>query len=177
MFGGTVAPSGYVACNGATYATSGAGGLPVLFAAIGYTWGGSGSSFKVPLITDRAPVGAGNSYTVGQLVGTSQVTLTAGMLPAHTHSITDNGHVHPAYTNEVGPSDQFIYTMNTSTGNVLAIPLTGNAGGGAILVGNGSSNNIHSAATGIIINSSPAPTQSVPTVPPSAAVLFIIRAY
>ena len=47
-FAGSSAPNGWIACNGASYST---GTYPNLYAVIGYTYGGSGSSFNVPDIT------------------------------------------------------------------------------------------------------------------------------
>jgi hypothetical protein len=45
VYGGTVAPTGWLLCDGSTYTTS---SYPGLFAIIGTTYGGSGGSFKVP---------------------------------------------------------------------------------------------------------------------------------
>lgn len=44
-YAGAAAPAGWVLCNGGSYATS---AQPALFAAIGYTYGGSGANFNVP---------------------------------------------------------------------------------------------------------------------------------
>jgi hypothetical protein len=48
MYGGTVAPAGWLLCNGGSYSTT---LFPALFAVIGYSYGGSGSSFNVPSLS------------------------------------------------------------------------------------------------------------------------------
>lgn len=57
-FGGTIAPTGYLACDGSSYLTA---TYPTLFAAIGYTWGGSGANFLVPNLLTRVTAGAGGA--------------------------------------------------------------------------------------------------------------------
>lgn len=47
-YAGTVAPAGWLLCNGVSYATT---LYPALFAVIGYTYGGSSGSFSVPTYT------------------------------------------------------------------------------------------------------------------------------
>ena len=44
-YAGSSVPSGWLLCNGFTYSTA---TYPDLYSAIGYTYGGSGSSFRVP---------------------------------------------------------------------------------------------------------------------------------
>lgn len=163
MFGGTAVPSGYVLCNGASYLTA---TYPSLFAAIGYTWGGSGANFTVPNLVDRSPVGANNIFSVGQLSGATQVTLTAGMLAAHSHSISDPQHSH------------------TSPGGIqFAVGLTGS---GPYMIGNSFAGpnfitfagSTSPASTGISgTNLSSSPSQAVPLYHPVSGVNFIIRAY
>lgn len=94
MFAGSTAPAGWLICNGqavsrTTYAK--------LFSVIGTTWGtGNGSStFNIPDLRGRAPIGAGTgsgltARTLGATVGEENHTLSAAEsgLPAHTHSFT-----------------------------------------------------------------------------------------
>jgi microcystin-dependent protein len=60
--------------------------------------------------------------------------------PGHSHtaasvgSSSDSGHIHPTYLYETGTTNQGVVSMPTTTGNVYAIPYTGNAGAGALLV-------------------------------------------
>jgi microcystin-dependent protein len=107
MFGGTVAPAGYVLCNGASYATA---AQPTLFAAIGYTWGGSGANFNVPNFIDRVPRGSATPGTTG---GSATHTHT---LSAHTHSVAAHTHTLSAHTHtsashaHTGPSHSHAHT-------------------------------------------------------------------
>ena len=92
-FAGTAAPTGWLACDGAsvsrtTYAD--------LFAAIGTTWGSqSGTTFNVPDLRRRILLGAGGSVpagtngpanTVGSVDGDESIVLAAANLPAHSHA-------------------------------------------------------------------------------------------
>ena len=97
-FGGTVAPTNYLMCQGqslsrTTYAT--------LYAVIGTVYGAvDGSHFNLPDLRNRLPMGSGGSYGLGT-TGSGSVTLSSGNLPGHTHSFsagTDNqgSHGHSA---------------------------------------------------------------------------------
>jgi len=88
-FGFNFAPLDWAMCNGQM--------LPIaqydaLFNLLGTTYGGDGvNTFGVPNLQGRVPIhqGTGKFTTViGQVMGSSQITLTAAQLPAHTHMIT-----------------------------------------------------------------------------------------
>lgn len=98
MFGGSVAPSGWLICDGSivsqsTYAS--------LFAVIGSTFntGGEGAgNFRLPDFRRRTAVGAGGtgSATLGNALGNSggaeSVTLTTNEMPSHDHGgVTGSG--------------------------------------------------------------------------------------
>lgn len=57
---GVNAPPGWLACDGSIYPTS---TYDLLFAAIGYTYGGSGGGFNVPDLRGRATAGADTMQT------------------------------------------------------------------------------------------------------------------
>ena len=82
-------PTNWLICNGASLTT--AAPYDKLFAAIGYTYGGSGANFNLPNLTNAFPMGAG---TLGATGGAATVTLDATMIPAHAHPITDVAHNH-----------------------------------------------------------------------------------
>lgn len=94
MFAGSSAPSGWLLCNGAAVPRTGI--YADLFAVVGTTYGvGNGSTtFNVPDLRNRAPVGSGSSYTLGQEFGltTDSFTIGTGNLPPHTHTL--NNHTH-----------------------------------------------------------------------------------
>ena len=84
-------PKGFADCNGQL--------LPIsqntaLFSLLGTTYGGDGkSTFALPDLRDRVPVGAGqgpgrSDYIEGQSGGEYAHTLTIGEMPSHTHTVT-----------------------------------------------------------------------------------------
>ena len=84
-YGGGTAPDGFVMCDGSTYSTTGV--QAPLFAIIGHAFGGSGTSFKVPNLQGRVPVGAnGATFAgLGSTGGEETHTLTESEMPSHGH--------------------------------------------------------------------------------------------
>ena len=102
MTAASAAPSGWMLCNGSavsrtTYAD--------LFTAIGTTYGvGNGSTtFNLPDLRGRVPVGTDSSQTefdaLGETGGAKTHTLTEAQLPSHTHSIN---HDHASFSTTDG---------------------------------------------------------------------------
>jgi microcystin-dependent protein len=101
QFAGAAAPSGYLLCQGQTLSTT---TYANLFSAIGYTYGGGGSDFKVPDLQSRIPVGKGPDTefdSLGETGGAKSVTLTSSQIPAHSHpnvlssnTVASSGHAH-----------------------------------------------------------------------------------
>ncbi|WP_243049674.1 tail fiber protein [Dyella sp. RRB7] len=90
VFVGQVMPSGYAfapknfaLCNGQT--------LPImqnqaLFALLGVQFGGNGTTtFMLPDLRGRTPIGSNAAYPVGTATGAETVSLTTQTLPQHTH--------------------------------------------------------------------------------------------
>src|ERR1700755_2995887 len=77
-------PKGWAECNGQT--------LPInqnqaLFSLLGTTYGGNGqTTFGLPNLQGRAPVPAGQGFTLGQAAGEPAHTLTGNEMPQHTHT-------------------------------------------------------------------------------------------
>jgi len=136
-----------------------------LFALWGTTFGaGDGSTtFVLPDFRSLHPKGAGGVISLGAIAGSSVVTLTTGQLPAHSHGVTDPGHVH---RERVG---------NGANAFILA------AGGGANpTVANGTTtntvaNNTGSATTGITIDNTGS-GNPISTAQPSIGVHYIVYA-
>lgn len=93
LFAGTTAPNGWLICDGSavsrtTYAN--------LFSVIGTTYGtGDGSTtFNIPDLQGRVPVGLDSSDTsfdtIGETGGEKTHTLTTDEMPSHNHSLLGN---------------------------------------------------------------------------------------
>lgn len=91
LFACNFAPRGFMACGGQM--------LPIaansaLFSLLGTVYGGNGTStFGLPDLRGRAAVGIGqapglSNYSLGEVTGTENVTLSAAQLPQHTHAAT-----------------------------------------------------------------------------------------
>jgi microcystin-dependent protein len=127
-------PDGWIPCNGSSYNGTQEIYKP-LWLLIGLTFGGSGqSSFKVPNLGARIPVGvksttsgSGLDGPVGAWDGATSVTLSGSQtgFPSHGHSSTwdgstgDPGHDHPAnysaHTHYVGYNNQTTQTKSANT--------------------------------------------------------------
>ena len=119
-FAGTVAPENYLFCDGSavsrtTYAT--------LFGVIGTTFGaGDGSStFNLPDLSGRVPLGVSQAHALGSTGGSETVTLTESELPAHVHEVPQHGHADtigattPAFSHSI-TQPAFNYTASGSSG-------------------------------------------------------------
>jgi microcystin-dependent protein len=83
-FAGNFAPRGWALCNGQTLAIS---GNAALFSLLGTTYGGNGTTtFALPDLRGRIPIGEGSGYTLGDRYGVENHTLTLAEMPAHTHT-------------------------------------------------------------------------------------------
>jgi microcystin-dependent protein len=126
-WGSASIPSGFLLCDGTSYATA---SYAALFAVIAYTYGGSGANFNVPDLRDRTVVGvsSANSKTLAQGIGantvtptgnisgsTGSTTLTTQQIPSHSHS-TSVGSMSNGWYSQMG-------------GAALAMS-SGSAGGG-----------------------------------------------
>lgn len=106
MFGGDVAPAGYLLCDGTAVSRT---VYPELFAAISTSWGpGDGtSSFNLPLIQDRIPVAKGSAAWANALAKTGGskdlVVVSHAHDIGHSHSVAQ--HQHSADHNHAASSD------------------------------------------------------------------------
>jgi len=124
-YAGTVAPSGYLNCNGAAVSRT---VYANLFAAIGTVWGvGDGSStFNLPNLSRRTTIGSGGTSTstisniVGSTGGAETHTLITSEMPAHTHTV-------PTNTSNFSASSGRAITGASSAG---VDPITSSMGGG-----------------------------------------------
>lgn len=159
----------YLICDGRSLPTTDTR-FTDLFAIIAYKFGGSGTSFNIPDLQDRVPmgkrwsgpsiyppVGGVDTRTLGYKLGEGAHLLTINEIPAHVHPITDKSH-HHTY-----PLGQF----------------QAQSGGGGI-GGSGAASNSSDSFTGITSTdnntaSAPGVGQTHNNVQPSLVLNFIIR--
>lgn len=93
MYAGPNAPNGWLLCRGQAVSRT---AYSDLFAVIGTTYGaGDGSTtFNLPDLRDRVPIGVGSSYLLNDYGGatshyhtTGNVTLDINQVPSHNHNI------------------------------------------------------------------------------------------
>ena len=131
MSGFNFAPKNFAFCDGQL--------LPInqyqaLFSLLGTQYGGNGTStFALPDLRGRVPLGADGTYTQGRAGGTSGVTLNSAQLPPHNHGFVGtsatgtsraptNGLyasalVEPVYTASSGPQVQMASQTISPTGD------------------------------------------------------------
>jgi microcystin-dependent protein/outer membrane murein-binding lipoprotein Lpp len=83
-YGASNAPTGWLLCDGAAVSRS---TYAALFGVVGTTYGAGDASttFNVPNLVERFPLGHTN--LLGVASGVSSVTLTIDQIPAHTHNL------------------------------------------------------------------------------------------
>jgi microcystin-dependent protein len=87
LWPGDFIPKGWAACDGQLLPVR--GGYTSLFSLIGTQFGGDGTTtFALPDLRGRTPIGASPKQAVGTTGGQQQVTLTMANLPAHNHLVT-----------------------------------------------------------------------------------------
>jgi microcystin-dependent protein len=85
VFAGNFAPRGYLFCNGALLSIA---QNTALFSILETTYGGDGqTTFALPNLNGRAPIGTGNSttgqsYVLGEVGGAFQTTLLSANMPS-----------------------------------------------------------------------------------------------
>lgn len=116
-YGGSAAPDGTLACDGAAYNT---GDYPDLYAVIGTSYGNNGAgTFRVPDLRGRTAIGAGtgsglSARALGDSLGEESHTLTTTEIPSHSHSIPSTL---PGLALEPGELPVLGPLLTTSTGN------------------------------------------------------------
>jgi microcystin-dependent protein len=136
------APSGWAFCNGQLLQIS---QNDALYSLLGTTYGGDGvSTFGLPNLQGRVPMHQGTGQfttTLGQVQGTTQVTLSSGQMPAHIHTITVAQLPAGGVTDRTATPNPTSYLSDTSADDVfIDVPpaLDATAAGGAIGLSGGS---------------------------------------
>lgn len=186
MYAGSSAPTGWLLCNGSavsrtTYAS--------LYSVVGTAYGaGDGSTtFNVPNLVDRMPVGAGSSYALASTGGTATTTLSTTNLPAHNHGVNDPSHAHgvadPGHAHGVydpGHSHGGIQTFASGQGIQVGGGQyyygnnTSVSGTGVGIYGNSTGIGIYGAYTGISTQNTGSGT-AFTNLPPYLGINYIIK--
>lgn len=121
MYAGNDEPTGWLKCDGRAVSRT---TYSALFNVIGTTYGtGDGSTtFNLPDMRDRFPVGAGAAYDLNDKGGQTTVTLDITQIPSHDHAI--NG---TYYKRGTGNNDTYGY-INKNGGDHTGY--SANTGGG-----------------------------------------------
>lgn len=176
QYAASTAPDGWLMCDGSAVSRS---TYSDLFALIGTTYGaGNGTtSFNVPDMRGRMPVGKAATGTFGTLNasgGTETETLTSDQMPAHSHGVGDPSHAHGVYDPGHSHSLRGKNNLggNSTPGAVQWGPNFENGSGGVNPAG--TNIGIYAAYTGISIQNSGG-GQSHNNLPPYRVTNFIIK--
>lgn len=173
-FAGTVAPSGYLVCDGSAISRT---TFSTLFTAIGTTWGsGDGSTtFNIPSLSRRTSVGSGGSGsgTLGNAVGNTGGTETV--------TPTDSGHTHAIphkHSNTSGVQSTTGFTIISDTGPANGVTsITADIGEFGVSRAAAQTVNMVNTGNTLTPNSSSGTANITATniIQPSAVVLKIIK--
>lgn len=119
-------PDGWLLCDGASLSRT---TFADLFAVVGTTYGSTASTFRVPNLTGRFPLGDDATTTLGEVGGAATVTLTSANLPAHTHG-SEAGHTHVADVHTHASQTVAAGTGATVSDTPVAATDTTTSGGG-----------------------------------------------
>jgi len=102
MFAGDASkvPAGWWLCDGLPQSTTDPR-FAALFAVIQYAYGGTGTSFNLPNLTARMPVGRASGDALFGTLGNSGGSRDATGVPAHTHTMKNHTHSLPSHTHNL----------------------------------------------------------------------------
>lgn len=115
-FAGTIAPNGWLFCDGSAVSRS---DYSALFDVIGVLYGsGDGvSTFNLPNLVNRMAVGAGDSYSLADTGGEATHSLTVAELAQHNHTFTGSA------VNTGNQSANHTHSFTTDSGGAHVHPL------------------------------------------------------
>ena len=138
IFGFDFAPKSYANCNGQLLAIS---QNSALFALLGTQYGGNGqTTFGLPDLRGRMAIGQGSgpglpSHSMGEISGTTNISLLTSNLPAHTHLATgitvntpvsnNNGDVSDPSSAYLAKGSSDVYSSVATSNNYGALTVAG----------------------------------------------------
>lgn len=135
QFGTAWCPSGWARADGGVYAIS---QHSALFSLLGTRYGGNGvTTFAVPDLRDRMPIGASNVWPAGTVTGQSSVSILPTQMPAHTHGFyaDPTAPVSNSPANSmmgVYPATAAVYAPANASPNVVMNPMMIAPAGGSL---------------------------------------------
>lgn len=193
--------NGWLLCNGQAIAKA---SFPRLYQVIGNRFGSTDTTFSLPDLRGKMPMGATSDIPLFAIGGAAAITLTVDQLPEHGHAINDPGHNHtftpaphghtisdPGHTHAVTDPG---HTHAAAAVNADSAAPTGLADG-AMSGASGSSTtgiSVNSATTGLSLGSASAGGsissqvtgltvletgngEAIPALPPYIAVNWMVR--
>lgn len=120
QYAGSTTPNGFLVCDGSAVSRS---DYAALFEVIGTTFGsGDGSTtFNLPDLVGRVPIGASTAHSVGSTGGEETHTLVSNELPEHYHVVPEHGHENtikiatPSLSHSITTQPAFTYTRLNGT--------------------------------------------------------------
>ncbi|WP_313702963.1 tail fiber protein [Massilia sp.] len=150
IFPGDFAPTGWAQCNGQLMPLS---QNTALYSLLGTVYGGDGkNTFALPDLRSRAPLQQGqgpglSNHPLGQVGGTSAVTLLQSEVPSHSHQLMHSGGAADAST--PAPEKGF---ARTTTAQVYAPGDTSAPASPQALAPNGSSSPHNNMQPYLVLN-------------------------
>lgn len=156
-------PSGWLLCNGATVSRT---TYDKLFSVIGETYGaGNGSTtFKIPNLSGRVPVGANSTYALASTGGSANA-----VIPYHRHSIAERTISGGSHDHKLGRRNVY-----TATGSAAAVVTYG--GGTANDSETGSATHTHTLSAHYTEYAGTSGNTSGANMQPYISLNYIIRA-
>jgi microcystin-dependent protein len=176
MWAGAVAspPTGWLACNGANVSRS---TYSALFAVVGTSFGigDNATTFGLPNLLNRFPVGAGDTYALAATGGSANAIVVS-----HTHTansaVTDPGHTHFIAANVYDSSEATLTASNqVKLGDSGAVDTRYKLFGTSTAATLGLTSNATTGVTVVTTNSTEGSSATNANLPPYVAVGFIIK--
>lgn len=173
---------GWKLCNGQALRKQ---DYPRLYAILGSAYGETSTTFNLPDLRGKMPLGATGSIPLRSAGGAAQVTLTVQQLPAHAHAVTDTGHTHaftgtphshgvtdPGHQHNAARINAAQRTGGAADGGAPGMTSTATTG---ITINNATAGGSNASATTGITLGDTGSGQAIPILPPYIAVNWMVR--